>query len=306
MIYDINKYTIKLLLNLTSNNLFFKYSPMHLAFSLIEIAREKFINEKLIRRDLFFKLIIIYGINPADFKKCYEEIKAEIEEITFLEEDKKSNEMGKVNLNPIIENYFINDSKANEHLERNKKQRIFLSKFNSKKNNKIEAVNFNDKDKIIKPTEYMSINCEVSTFKNTFNFSYKKPNSLNKKNDKTIINILRNMRHDLIKFNLNESKNNINNNLNSIPFSFKREKDIKNIRKKIRFLSNKNLVNDELPKIENNTKKKNTFILRSNNLGNIQKNYKFKNYFKYLELKVTLPNDEKKEIKNNSQGINGL
>ena len=81
LVNTINKYTIKLLLNLTSKSLFFKYCPMYIAMSLIQIAREKYIDKNLIKEKLFFKLINLYGVKYEDYKKCYEEILSEIEEV---------------------------------------------------------------------------------------------------------------------------------------------------------------------------------------------------------------------------------
>ena len=78
LLNTINKYTIKLLLNLTSKSLFFKYCPMYIAMSLIQIAREKYIDKNLIKEKLFFKLINLYGVQFEDYKKCYEEILSDI------------------------------------------------------------------------------------------------------------------------------------------------------------------------------------------------------------------------------------
>ena len=87
LLNTINKYAIKLLLHLTNKNLFFKYSPMHIAMSLIQITREKFIDKTLIKPKLFSKLINLYGVNQKDYEKCYEEIKSDIKE-SNLENDK--------------------------------------------------------------------------------------------------------------------------------------------------------------------------------------------------------------------------
>ena len=87
LLNTINKYAIKLLLHLTNKNLFFKYSPMHIAMSLIQITREKFIDKTLIKPKLFSKLINLYGINQKDYEKCYDEIKSDIKE-SNLENDK--------------------------------------------------------------------------------------------------------------------------------------------------------------------------------------------------------------------------
>ena len=75
----INRYAMKLLLDITIKNIFIKFSPMYIAFSLIQIAREKYLDKNNINTKLFNKLINLYGVNFNDYKKCYKEIKAEIE-----------------------------------------------------------------------------------------------------------------------------------------------------------------------------------------------------------------------------------
>ena len=80
IINAIYKYCIKLLLNLTIKNIFIKYSPLYIAFSLIHISREKFLDNNCINNNLYNSLINLYGIDFEDYKKCYEEIKKEIEE----------------------------------------------------------------------------------------------------------------------------------------------------------------------------------------------------------------------------------
>ena len=78
----INKNILKLLLILTIKDIFFKFSPMHIAFSLIQLSREEYLDKNVIRPDLFNNLINLYGINFNDYKKCYQEIKEEIENKT--------------------------------------------------------------------------------------------------------------------------------------------------------------------------------------------------------------------------------
>ena len=51
---------------------------MYIAMSLIQIAREKYIDKNLIKEKLFFKLINLYGVQFEDYKKCYEEILSDI------------------------------------------------------------------------------------------------------------------------------------------------------------------------------------------------------------------------------------
>ena len=74
------KNALKMLLNITIKNIFIKYSPMYIAFSLIQISREKYLDKNLIRPELFNNLINLYGVKFSDYKKCYKEIKEEIDE----------------------------------------------------------------------------------------------------------------------------------------------------------------------------------------------------------------------------------
>ena len=53
---------------------------MYIAFSLIQLAREKYLDKSSIRPELFNNLINLYGIKFNDYKKCYQEIKEEINE----------------------------------------------------------------------------------------------------------------------------------------------------------------------------------------------------------------------------------
>jgi hypothetical protein len=56
LVNTVNKYSISLLLQLTSSNIFFKYSPMYMSFSIIQLAREKYIDNSMIKAKLFHKL----------------------------------------------------------------------------------------------------------------------------------------------------------------------------------------------------------------------------------------------------------
>ena len=100
LVNTINKYAVKLLLNITFKNLFFKYPPMYIAFSLVQIAREKYIDSSMIREKLFAKLIKLYGIKFEDYKKCYEEIVTEMKEANE-ESDKDLKEKVKERKNSI-------------------------------------------------------------------------------------------------------------------------------------------------------------------------------------------------------------
>ena len=131
IINTINKYAIKLLLNLTSKSLFFKYSPMYIAISLIQIAREKYIDKNLINEKLFLKLINLYGIKIDDYKKCYDEIKLEMKDFSMenenahIDKEKENKNNGFENISDI----HLPDLRGNERNESTKK-------FNRGKNGK--------------------------------------------------------------------------------------------------------------------------------------------------------------------------
>ena len=102
----ISKYAMKMLLNITVKDIFIKYSPMYIAFSLLQIAREKYLDKSMINPQLFNQLINLYGVDFNDYKKCYKELKSELEEIhesnKILEIEKKEEKMPK-NKNAEIE-----------------------------------------------------------------------------------------------------------------------------------------------------------------------------------------------------------
>ena len=118
LVNTINKNAVKLLLNLTNKSVFFKYSPMHVAISLIQITREKYINKAMIKQNLFLNLINLYGIKFDDYKKCYEEIKAEIKEMNS-ESDIYQKEIDNINGKEIDEH--IPELKDHERNESTKK-----------------------------------------------------------------------------------------------------------------------------------------------------------------------------------------
>ena len=75
LINSIHKYAVKKLLSITVKDIFIKYSPMYIAFSLMKLAREKFIDKEIINQKLFNKLTNLYGVSYNDYKKCYKELK---------------------------------------------------------------------------------------------------------------------------------------------------------------------------------------------------------------------------------------
>lgn len=87
IINTISKCAMKMLLNITVKNIFIKYSPMYISFSLIQIAREKYLDKKCLNSKLFYDLVGLYGINHKDYKNCYKELKSEMQEKLFESND---------------------------------------------------------------------------------------------------------------------------------------------------------------------------------------------------------------------------
>ena len=78
IVNTIYKYVMKLLLDITIKNIFIKYSPIYIAFSLIQISRKKFLDNNHINNNLYNSLINLFGVYFEDYKKCYEELKKEL------------------------------------------------------------------------------------------------------------------------------------------------------------------------------------------------------------------------------------
>jgi len=118
LVNTVNKHSLKLLLNITSKNIFFKYSPMHIAISLIQLTREKYIDKNMIKPKLFTYLINLYGVKQEDYKKCYEEIKDEINE---MNSENENHHKEKDNNNENRINNHLPELKAHERNESTKK-----------------------------------------------------------------------------------------------------------------------------------------------------------------------------------------
>ena len=94
LINTVNKYGMKLLLNITTKETLFKYSPMHIALSIIQLSREKYLDKSIIKPKLFSKLIDLYGFHFDEYEDCYKEIKEEIKRI-IKEKNKEESENDK-------------------------------------------------------------------------------------------------------------------------------------------------------------------------------------------------------------------
>ena len=187
IINTINKYCMKLLLNMTVKDVFIKYSPMYLAFSIIQISREKFIDKNNINTDLFNTFINLFGVYFKDYKKCYEELKKEIES------ERKNNDISnKENLNQ-------NENKTN------------LDSFINKSNN--ENVKIPSKMK----SSTQIINLKEVFVKSNFEDDKNKKDSKNKVNNKIVnnneINVNNNNENNIKNVNKKVQGDSIENSL---------------------------------------------------------------------------------------------
>ena len=142
LVNTVNKYGIKLLLNITMKETFFKYSPMHIALSIIQLSREKYLDRNNIKPKLFSKLIELYGVHFDEYEDCYKEIKEEIKEEnkqTIKENNKEEpeNNKEKEELNYVKKNSVDKIDKKFHTLYGNK---LFRKPKSTKNSNNINSV----------------------------------------------------------------------------------------------------------------------------------------------------------------------
>ena len=169
IIDNINKYALSILLRLTLKNIFFKYSPIYITLSIIQISREKFLNKKLINNYLFNKLINIYGIHFNEYKNSYKEIKLEIEKDNQISTEDNNCTNIKGYLNKNTNNSRKNNRNKRLSFDKNSRCKIIL------KSNSINYLNENNKkeenNQIIKNSKEVELkdNKEKMNIKNNKN-----------------------------------------------------------------------------------------------------------------------------------------
>ena len=257
----INKYTMKILLYITTKDLFVKFSPIYIAFSLIQISREKYLETNLINNELYHNLINLYGVNFSDYEKCYNEIKIEIKEdiieIVNEKEDKekqndiKNNPYKSSNFVPKIKNKVVYIKKTNGEYE-------FINKSN---------MNIIHLEEAIKNGNENNNNSEKDDNKQNDKNIFKKESAIDTHKNNEIIDKKINEKNNEEKIN-NDYDNDefINNNKDSIGFIINENNDNKNedIGNKIdakKSHENESCDNPEENKINVNNKEKNNNII---------------------------------------------
>ena len=298
LVNTINKYAVKLLLNLTTKDIFFKYSPMYLAFSIIQIAREKYIQKNMIKPKLFFKLLSLYDVNFDDYKECYEEINSIVkEEIKHNLKDNKNEDESNKELTRVnnvkrgsvdkIEKSFINKNLFVPNKLRSSNAVISLREDDLTNKtideaNKYEEHHNKKRNKTVRKKHY-SIDCSSNGFKSNESLPLIFVNHNPEKNP--AVNTLRN------QYILNTENEEQKQDKNKYKSSDKLEEIHLN---NIRVVNKKLLTSTKLPKInfelivnnQNNNieQNKELNIIRENG----KKRYKLKTN-KNIEIKVAFP-----------------
>ena len=113
---DIYLNTQKLLVQITTKSYFFKYSSMEIAFSIIQISREKFLQNNMKFSEKLFKLLIsLYGVEFSDYEECYNTVKQDLEN-SNSEEDENNITNSNTNSNTNINSITKANSNTNSNL----------------------------------------------------------------------------------------------------------------------------------------------------------------------------------------------
>ena len=135
-INEINTYAFKLLVAITPKNIFFKYSTLYSAISIIKICREDKLDKNKINNTLFDKLLDIYNITFKDCENCYNEIRFALENDNS---ERISTYSGASNIDSIKKNRTLGE------MQLDKKDFENLKKINNKFGNRIIKFNLRRK-----------------------------------------------------------------------------------------------------------------------------------------------------------------
>ena len=265
---DINTYAFKLLVTITPKNIFFKYSPLYNAISIIKICREDKIDKNKINNSLFEKLLNLYNINFKDFEKCYNEIKSILDNDATEKVSSYSNISSKNN--KIFKNKTIGEMHYNNNDFENLKNNKFGNRkivFDRKKKLNLKQ-NFRDKFKL----KFFISNLNSSK-KEIINFKANRQNNKNKIKKQNTLQIIECMFGNLpkIKDELSNNKrlktetlndNRHKNRYLTIKNNIMKNNNIKNIKQKNR---SGNSLDMKLKhkKEKNSLLKFNTFMMRN-------------------------------------------
>ena len=220
-INEIQIFTFKLLIALTPENVFIKYSPFYLAVALTDISREEKIDKKKINAELFIKLLLLYGIDFEIYKKCYKELK----DILIREDSYQKNENQTPKKNnenkEEFENY--NPLKGYRSVQ---KEKIFKTNIISKRSEKLIDISRQNRLKLKQRLKEAKMKIQLfnstdsMNTKRDFNTLIASNNTIIKKNKNRISNFNLNKKNIEIFEYLNGSLPNIYKNNNDLNKAF--------------------------------------------------------------------------------------
>ena len=143
LVKEIHDYSLKLLVFITPKYVFVKFSPMHIALSLIEISRETRI--KNINYRLYDNLLKLYGIKFKDYEDCYLELKSLLEIKENNNNNYNNNNYNKNDNNNDNNNYNNNYNNYNNNNDNNNNYNYNNNYNNNDNNNKIGGINNKNK-----------------------------------------------------------------------------------------------------------------------------------------------------------------
>ena len=172
-IENIFNYSQKILTIITSKIFFCKYTSVEIAFSIIQLSREKYLPKNTKNEKLYNLLISLYGIELYDYEECYNEIKKELDERDEIEEDENEENNSQMNINENNENINANSLDVNIYAGNsktlNKERKNYPFKKPSRKNRFRISVDSNKRQKYIKTDINLNKYSSNSSNKNSIN-----------------------------------------------------------------------------------------------------------------------------------------
>ena len=119
---DIYIYTQKLLTVITSKSYFYKYTSAQIAFSIIQLSREKYLGHNGELSKKIYKLLLsIYGIELSDYEECYNVIKNDLDKNYESEDEEEEEEENNTTKRNTISNNKTNTTLQNSNTSMNPK-----------------------------------------------------------------------------------------------------------------------------------------------------------------------------------------
>ena len=179
---DIYIYTQKLLTVITSKSYFYKFTSAQIAFTLIQLSREKYLSHNgELSKKLYKLLISIYGIEFSDYEECYNIIKNDIDKNYESDDEEEEEEENSTNDRNTISNTKTNTSIQNSNIiinpkantiEINKNKNISKNTLKEEKSVSISNLNSERKNKFIFSQNSNKIK-NFKGFENKFNLKIK-------------------------------------------------------------------------------------------------------------------------------------